>query len=117
MQSSVARRPGWQCDFRVTSLTHADTPKHVLLHWPQPHQKTQGFPGPPTPSSPSGHIRGKGHCPETDKALQPEGLAARGQCHSVHTPGQVFVVSDSASVHLGVAHLCVCLCGCVSVCL
>lgn len=28
-------------------------------------------------------------------------------------PGQVFVVSDSACVHLGVAYLCVCVCECV----
>ena len=37
-------------------VTHADTPKHVLPHWPQPHQKTQGFPGPPTPSPSSCHL-------------------------------------------------------------
>lgn len=55
-QSSAARRPGQQCSWRVTSLTHTDTPKHVLPHWPQPHQKTQGFPGPPTPSPLSCHV-------------------------------------------------------------
>lgn len=32
-----------------------------------------------------------------------------GQGHTFLAPGQVVVVSDSARVHLGVAHLCVCV--------
>lgn len=46
------------------------------------------------------------HCPETDKALQPLGAWQGGEARpSFHTPGQVFVVSDSVPVRLGVVRV------------
>lgn len=98
-QSLAARWSGRQCGLRVPSLTHADTPKHMLPHWPQP-----------SPSPPSCHIHGRNTALRQTKPSNPWGHGRVGRLgRSLHTPGQVFVVSDSVRVHLGVVRVCVCV--------
>lgn len=93
------------------SLTHADTPKHMLPRWPHPHQKTWGFPDPlPTPSPPLCHIRREERCPEIGKALQALGAWQGGEAVLPAPHPRVGVRGLILRCALGVIRVCVCVC-------